>query len=89
MGWPMNKVLLSPAAAKDLAEINAYITAELESPVATANTVCHITKGLRILINHAQAGALLSSVADMESDYRFLISGSYLSFTVSRATTSM
>lgn len=76
----MNKVLLSPAAAKDLTEIKDYITAELENPIAAANTVGHITKELRILINHAQAGALLSSVADVESDYRFLISGSYLSF---------
>ena len=32
------------------------------------------------LENHAELGALLSSIADVESDYRFLERGSYLTF---------
>lgn len=32
------------------------------------------------LENHAELGALLSSIADVESDYRFLVTGSYLTF---------
>ena len=32
------------------------------------------------LENHAELGALLSSIADVESDYRFLVTGSYLIF---------
>ena len=32
------------------------------------------------LENHAELGALLSSIADVESDYRSLVTGSYLTF---------
>ena len=43
-------------------------------------TVSRITKSLHILQNYAQAGAPLSSIADIESDYRFIVSGNYISF---------
>lgn len=33
-----------------------------------------------LLENHAEMGASLSSIADVESDYRFLVTGSYLTF---------
>ena len=32
------------------------------------------------LENHVELGALLSSIADVESDYRSLVTGSYLTF---------
>ena len=32
------------------------------------------------LESHAEIGAALSSIADIESDYRFLVTGSYLTF---------
>lgn len=76
----MNKVYLSPEAENDLKEIEAYITEELENPEAALATVSRIIKKLRILREHAFAGALLSSVTDVESDYRFLVSGNYLAF---------
>ena len=43
-------------------------------------TVSRITKSLRILQNHAQVGTPLSSIANIESDYRFIISSNYISF---------
>ena len=77
----MNELHLSPEAQADLEEIKVYIAEELENPKAALATVGRITKALRILRTHAFAGAPLSSVADVESDYRFLVSGNYLAFT--------
>lgn len=76
----MNNLHLSLEAQNDLAEIKAYIEKELLNPSAALATVSRITKSLRILRTSAKAGALLSSIADVESDYRFLVSGNYLSF---------
>ena len=76
----MNNVHLSEEAQNDLLEIKAYIEEDLLNPSAALATVSRITKSLRILQNHAQAGALLSSIADIESDYRFIVSGNYISF---------
>lgn len=76
----MNKLHLSEDAQTDLAEIKAYITEDLENPSAAENTVRRITKDMRILREHSLVGAPLSSIADTESDYRFLVSGNYLTF---------
>ena len=76
----MNEVYLSPEAENDLEKIKTYITEELENPAAALATVSRITNSLRILQAHASAGAPLSSVTDVESDYRFLVSGNYLTF---------
>lgn len=70
----MNNLHLSEEAQNDLLEIKAYIEEDLLNPSAALATVSRITKSLRILQNHAQAGALLSSIADIESDYRFIVS---------------
>ena len=78
----MNNLHLSEEAQNDLLEIKAYIEEELLNPSAALATVSRITKSLRILQNHAQAGAPLSSIADIESDYRFIVSGNYISFYV-------
>lgn len=76
----MNNLYLSDEAQNDLAEIKAYITEELENPDAALATVKKITKNIRILKNHAYAGAPLSSITDTDSDYRFLVCGNYLVF---------
>ena len=72
----MNNLHLSEEAKNDLLEIKSYIEEELLNPSAALATVSRIT----ILQNHAQAGAPLSSIADIESDYRFIVSGNYISF---------
>ena len=76
----MNNLHLSQEAQRDLAEIKIYIEKELLNPSAALATVSKITKNLRILREYANAGTPLSSIADVESDYRFLVSGNYLSF---------
>lgn len=76
----MNKLHLSGAAQEDLAGIKAYIAQELDSPQAALSTLRRITKSIRILRDHAYAGAALSSVTDTKSEVRFLVSGQYLIF---------
>lgn len=76
----MNNLNLSQEAQNDLAEIKAYIDEGLLNPSAALAIISKITKSLRILRTYVKAGAPLSSIADVESDYRFLVSGNYLSF---------
>ena len=76
----MNNLHLSEEAQNDLFEIKSYNEEELLNPSAALATVSRITKSLRILQNYAQTGAPLSSIADIESDYRFIISDNYISF---------
>ena len=77
---PMNNVHLSEEAQDDLIGIKAYIEEELFNPSAAIAAVAKITKSLRILRTYAKAGAPLSSVAGIDSDYRFIVSGNYISF---------
>ena len=58
----------------------SYIAKNLENPSAAISTVRIITKDIRRLREHSLIGASLSSIADVESDYRFLVTGSYLTF---------
>ncbi len=76
----MNNLHLSEEAQADLAEILEYISNELENHAAALSIVGKITNGMRILRSHPLSGTPLSSVADVESDYRFLVSGKYLTF---------
>lgn len=76
----MNNLHLSEEAQNDLVEIKAYIEEELLNPSAALATVSRITKSLRVLETYAQVGAPLSSITDIESDYRFIVSGNYMSF---------
>ena len=76
----MNNLHLSEEAQNDLIGIKTYIEEELLNPSAALTTVNRITKSLRILQSHTQVGTPLSSIADIESDYRFIVSGNYISF---------
>jgi len=76
----MNKLHLSPEARTDLAEIQKYISTELENPSAAASTIARITKGIRILQSFSHAGAMLSSITDIQSEYRYLAVGNYMVF---------
>lgn len=76
----MNKLHLSPEAQEDLSEIKAYIAEDLENPQVALSTVMKITKTIRMLQDHALIGTPLSAVADVNSDYRYLVSGNYMVF---------
>jgi addiction module RelE/StbE family toxin len=76
----MAKIQISPEAKNDLKEIKMYITAELASPKAAANTISKITKAIRKLKDFPDIGAPLSQIITVQCNYRFLVSGSYLTF---------
>lgn len=76
----MNNLHLSDEAQSDLVGIKQYIAEDLENPTAAIATVRRITKGIRSLREHALIGPPLSSIANVESDYRFLVTGNYISF---------
>ena len=76
----MNNLHLSEEAQNDLIEIKTYIEEELLNPSAALSTVSRITKSLRILQTYAEIGTPLSSIMDIESDHRFIVSGNYISF---------
>ena len=75
-----NNIYYSPEAQNDLDEIWEYITFELCNPQAAENTINKIMDTVDELENFSEIGSLLSSVADIESDYLFLTSGNYMVF---------
>jgi addiction module RelE/StbE family toxin len=76
----MAKLLISPAANDDLVSIREYITKDLDSPKAAANTVNKIIKSIKILVNFPLSGAPLESIIEFPNYYRFVVSGNYISF---------
>jgi len=76
----MYKLKISPEARDDLAEIKGYISQELCNPQAAVNMVSKIAKKIRGLSEHPGIGAPLSSVVDIQTDYRFLVCANYLIF---------
>lgn len=80
MGLPMNKLFLSAEAQNDLDEIKAYITKTLGNPTAARSILRQITQDIRTLTRFPLLGTPLSSVSKLSCDYRFLVTGSYLTF---------
>ena len=76
----MNNLHISEEAQNDLLEIKEYIEEKLRNPAAAQSMVRKITDSRRISQSYTHAGALLSSITDTESDYRFIVSGNYISF---------
>ena len=68
----------SPEAINDLDEIWAYIFDELQNPESAVSTVDRILDSVVQLQAFPEMGPALSSITAMESDYRFLVCGSYL-----------
>ena len=76
----MNKLQITPLAKNDLQEIKAYITDELQNPTAALDIIKRITKRLRSLVDFPIMGAALSSIVDIDTDYRYLVYGNYKAF---------
>ena len=76
----MAKIKYSDDAINDLEEIGDYIAVTLKNPAAALNTVSNILDAIDNLADFPIMGAPLSSIAQMETDYRFLVSGNYLIF---------
>lgn len=76
----MAKIEYSSAALQDLEQIGDYIEQELFSPAAALNTVNSIQDSIDKLSAFPLMGKLLSSIADVDTDYRYLVCGNYLAF---------
>ena len=74
----MYNLKISPKAKDDLAEIKGYISQELCNTQAAVNLVSKITKKIRGLPEHPLIGTPLSSVMDIQTDYRFLVCDNYI-----------
>jgi len=68
----------SPEAIADLDDIWSYISDELQNPDSAVSTVFDIMDTVDTLQDFPMIGPELFSVTGIESDYRFLVCGSYL-----------
>lgn len=75
-----NKIHYTKESRRDLDDIWDYIVSELQNPSAAERIVGGIMDAVDQLADFAEIGAPLSSIADVESDYRFLVIGNYLTF---------
>ena len=76
----MNKLRYSPEALNDLETIWSYIHDELQNPAAAQKTVSGILDTIEKLRDFPEIGALISAITDIDSDYRYLVYGKYISF---------
>lgn len=67
-------------ATEDLIEIRDYITKELENPTAAVNVVKKIIESYEQLKEFPMFGVDLSTKVNAQTDFRYLVSGSYLVF---------
>lgn len=76
----MNNIHFSEDAQHDLLEIKSYIAGELDNSASAVSTIRKIIADIRALKNFAMLGTQLSSVAAVPGNYRFLVTGNYLTF---------
>ncbi|WP_300764464.1 type II toxin-antitoxin system RelE/ParE family toxin [uncultured Oscillibacter sp.] len=75
-----HKIYYSMESRRDLNEIWEYIASELQNTSAAERVVTDILDAVQQLEDFAELGAPLSSVADVEGGFRFLVTGNYLTF---------
>lgn len=74
------KIHYAPESQQDLDEIWDYIVSELQNRTAAIHVVDRIMDTVDQLAYHPLMGESLSATADVDGDYRFLVSGSYRIF---------
>ena len=75
-----NKIHYSPESRRDLDDIWDYIVLELQNRSAAERVIDRIMDVVDPLKKFAEMGTPLSSIADVGTDYRFLVSGNYMVF---------
>lgn len=75
-----HKIYYSVESRRDLNEIWDYIASELQNASAAEQVVTGILDAVQQLEDFAELGAPLSSIADVEGGFRFLVAGNYLTF---------
>ena len=74
----MNKIRITPEAARDLQAVQSYIAQDLGNPAAAKRTVKIILQHLRVLERFANAGFSVAAKTGADTDLRILVCGSYL-----------
>ena len=75
-----NNIHYSVEARRDLEDIWDYIEADLCNPTAAQRTVNRILDSVDQLESFSGLGSPLSSITDTDTDYRFLVTGNYMTF---------
>lgn len=75
-----NKIHYSPESRRYLDDIWDYIVLELQNRSATERVIDRIMDAVDQLKNFEEMGTPLSSIADVGTGYRFLVSGNYMVF---------
>lgn len=75
-----HRLYYSAQARKDLDEIWDYIVADLGNPIAAEKTVSRIMDDIDRLADFPEMGTMLRNVTHMVTDYRYIVSGSYMAF---------
>ncbi len=76
----MAKLNVSPKAKTDLQQIREYIASDLDNPEAARNTVATVIKSMHRLEKFPLSGAPLQAITGASVDYRYLVSGNYMTF---------
>jgi plasmid stabilization system protein ParE len=76
----MVNISYSTAAKRDLEQIGDYIAETLKSPIAALKTVNKIQDAIDNLADFPLIGTPLSSIVEIDTDYRFLVCSNYLVF---------
>ena len=75
-----NKIHYSIESRRDLDDIWDYIVSELQNRSAAERVTNRIMDAVDQLKSFATMGTSLSSIADVSSEYRYLVSGNYMVF---------
>ncbi len=76
----MFSIKLSPDAVQDLKDINAYITAELQNPIAAKNTIDKIIAAYENLSLFPESGIPVQKYISIPTDYKFVLVNNYSIF---------
>ena len=71
----MNKVFISPEAARDLSQIKQYISTELKNRSAANRIVGNIMKDLRELGRYPEQGPSIEALTGFQTELRMLLCG--------------
>lgn len=76
----MTEIKFSPEAIADLQNTKSYIADELCNEQAAVSTIEKILKRICMLKDFPELGAPVSSIVNLDTDYRFLACGNYTAF---------
>ena len=74
----MNKVFISPEAARDLSQIKQYISTELKNRSAANRIVGCMMKDLRELERYPEQGPSIEALTGFQTELRMLLCGKHI-----------